>query len=609
VFPRVTSLSVHVGDIAEMMAPRHSLLERRRSRLALRKVPDAVAPAVVWKDGSQSSSRHVPTSVAESDLTTADDPEAAAMEPTAAHGDINVMLAHSDALHDTTSLAGQVVLLQEVVARLEAGEERQQRLDAKTSELIELVENLTACISSLGKNSDQKAEPDNDDADDDFESKPESSYSLCVTLCILSERPSDVACAVALQLVLCTLATLFSFGFYDAAYIESYLLEFPTFAPPISMGSVYTGRTISFCGGLDDVYYDFRLDEDGCAVIPTINVLTSIGGLIFLAFQCRDDDMQTFLTPHPLAYILSASPPPQRPRNDRARPPMTWWRGVALAAMQLAWLIRFLLVPVLVMSGSAIALGSSVDAVGTVLYTTSDRTTCHRNATSPASVPRPIPGDRRNAMAAGFIFDLDEVLYEQVAPARWRNAYQASSIHSTAFHEVSHFWKASITWSLYAVTLGFSLVFYVMFVGPVVDTWQRPQSNWYFWLQMFMHARAGVFVLAQVCLFFTHGARSTLHVGDIGRNHPRAISALHCTLLVIGAAASSYFCFQLCYRWGLDELLGSTSVFGPLAGSEMWNCLMGTADCQRPQSLSGWTENQTEVYATYTYESTWYGAG
>ena len=61
------------------------------------------------------------------------------------------------------------------------------------------------------------------------------------------------------------------------------------------------------------------------------------------------------------------------------------------------------------------------------------------------------------------------------------------------------------------------------------------------------YARAGVFVLAQVCLFFTHGARSALHVGNIGRNHPRAISALHCTLLVIGAAASSYFCYQLCY--------------------------------------------------------------
>ena len=114
--------------------------------------------------------------------------------------------------------------------------------------------------------------------------------------------------------------------------------------------------------------------NDECVRLPLINFLASICGLILLGFEAFDEEVESLVVPCPALLFFNPTF-----RNRWPGIGGVAWRIFSCALQQLAWVSRFLFVPVMVHAGAAFALVGSMDAQAVVL----------------------------NSLAAGFIFHLD----------------------------------------------------------------------------------------------------------------------------------------------------------------------------------------------------------
>jgi len=170
--------------------------------------------------------------------------------------------------------------------------------------------------------------------------------------------------------------SLIAFGFYDASWL-----------------SVYQGNTNLLGGSLSEASFYPLLsisDEESGNAVPIVNVVTSIIGMLLLCQQMHSKMFETLRQPPPLILLLKAVK--SKSRAERA------WQVFACSLLQAMWIVRNLFVPVAAGLGTANLMASSNSAVDVVL----------------------------NAVAVGFVFDLDETAYEVLLSPRDKQAYLAA---------------------------------------------------------------------------------------------------------------------------------------------------------------------------------------
>ena len=378
-----------------------------------------------------------------------------------------------------------------------------------------------------------------------------------------------------MPLLLVAIAQLFlAYGVFDASWLSGFLIEYPLFANPLKPSVFYPSATTSFCNE----------GNPGCTHQPTINVITTVVGLLLLTLNAQYDDHETIECPYPLQMIWqgNACPEPQGvapvPAWARSLP----WRTFSAAVVLGVRSVRLYLVPVLVLGGTAVALEASPNAQQIVF----------------------------NALAAAFIFELDNQIAEWLFPRHIIKRYLATPSVHVAFQTddqraVRRWWrfKSVYCWALWFVNFIGAFLFYCFFAANTEIFWVRPFSNWYFLIQLWLHLRAAVDAVAQVWLQLND--KDLLPTCTTGLER-----GMRCVILAVLPFGLSFFAFQVIFRSFLDVPLGAASRFYPLEGSEIYQCLTGDPNAQNCDSFSlkMFPANVTSLAATYTYSS-WYGAG
>uniref|UniRef100_A0A7S4M1B7 Uncharacterized protein n=1 Tax=Prymnesium polylepis TaxID=72548 RepID=A0A7S4M1B7_9EUKA len=385
-----------------------------------------------------------------------------------------------------------------------------------------------------------------------------------------SPRPEhrlvDMFCGTLFLMFLTIVQAILAFAFFDASWLDSFLLTFPMYASGgggLSVANFYQGSDITLCGDL----MPGSNSVDECVRLPLINFLASICGLILLGFEAFDEEVESLVVPCPAFLFFNPTF-----RNRWPGIGGVAWRIFSCALQQLAWVSRFLFVPVMVHAGAAFALVSSFDAQAIVL----------------------------NSLAAGFIFQLDNDLFG-LASGRQKEHYRTAKPFYPTKPRLAHTerrLKYATGYLLALTNATFAILLYLKEVGPSEGgwfEWGRPFPNWYFWLALFFHARSALYVVAQGCT-------ACLYLG-VSRK-----AATISTLMLVVTVGSSFSTYHLIYRRGMEQYLGSSNVFYPLPGSPQAKCLFLEAHCDPYTIYTGWPENVTELGPSYTYESSWYGA-
>jgi hypothetical protein len=227
-------------------------------------------------------------------------------------------------------------------------------------------------------------------------------------------------------------------------------------------------------------------------------------------------------------------------------------------------------------------------------------------------------------LAAGFVFEIDNQFYDWLFSAARKEAYQAAPCLLTGVGSADPRkkqrwlrWLEPTAWALYAVNLGFTILFYYMIVGPSSAQWMQPLSNWYFWLAMWMHARALVFAVGYVRLqldsdtfFRTTNETALGSSADRGFDGVKWCRAVGVAALTIALSFTGY---NVCFVT-LERAIGAGYVFYPREGSDSYTCLQGNNPndipdfcvSSKPPTVSTSPPNVTSLGATYSYG--WYGA-
>jgi len=412
----------------------------------------------------------------------------------------------------------------------------------------------------------------------DGKMKPHSSYSLCLELAMSPSSAYDAWLAIFWQGLLMAIQATLAFAFFDSSSLNDTLEDFAAYLPPVPRSNFYQGLTTKFCGR------EHGDASSGCVYVPTVSLLTSICGLLILVFRVRDGDHELLNTPFPLQLFWQLAPQEEEEPDERTPPwaRTTAWRTFACAFMMLAWALRFYLLPVLIIVGCAMSLAVAETAQDVVL----------------------------SVVAAGFLFELDSLFYKWIFSEWHKEEYQMGGVMYFALTTDSvdvqiswRTWRSVNGWCLWAVNIGVACFLYFSTVGPGSMSLPRPLSNVSFWLVQYMHARMLVYAAGQMWL--QAYASDFLPSGDAGSKLVR------CVVIYLTSVVSSFFTYYVIYRAWYHGNLGSDSVFHAIEGSELYDCLMGLqsgASCWAP-SLSGFTEEQTHPGPSYTYGSSWYGAG
>jgi len=350
------------------------------------------------------------------------------------------------------------------------------------------------------------------------------------------------------------------------------LKDFPAFSSTPTYSSFYHQSpehdlTFEICG-------HGHASKHACNHVAAINLVAAVCGFVVLSFQVHDDDEETLNTPTPIQMFWHLAETPAKRSAPWARSLV--WRGSVGLLMTCALACRDLLVPALVLGGTAMALAGADTAQDIVL----------------------------NSLAAGFIFDLDGNLYRWVFARRHADRYQSENFVLPALvsndADVVRHWDAftgRVRCSLYVLNIALCLLFYVIHISPGTKEWPRPTSNDYFWLQLYLHARVLCFVAAQVYM----RAKSHLFL----TNRPDIVKYL--VIFTVGGVGQSYFAHQLVF-YGLVSGFGSLSTFYVPRGSPMEGCLMETmTDCEFPVRSFDLAGNHTQPGPSYTYDA-WYGS-
>ena len=274
------------------------------------------------------------------------------------------------------------------------------------------------------------------------------------------------------------------FGFYDAAWLSVYQGHTNLLGGPLSEASFYADNSIA--------------DEESGNALPTVNVIASIIGLLLLCQQMHSKMFETLRQPPPLILLLKAVK--SKSRAERA------WHIFACCLLQAVWIVRNLYVPVAAGLGTANLMASSDSAVDVVL----------------------------NAVAVGFVFDLDDMAYETLLSPRDKQAYLAAPSPFPRYLQPT----------MDKLQENFHLCFINMIIDSVHMVWLYTIEAWslydstnlqlmFFWSHNF--SRAGLYALVSV--HRTIGAFRRLHA--LGKPLPQTSVRLANYGLSVGIFALS----------------------------------------------------------------------
>jgi len=253
----------------------------------------------------------------------------------------------------------------------------------------------------------------------------ENIYSYAMHVAVTGS-PVDVA--FALLSLMCTqcATTLFAFAYFDASWLEH---DLATAAYPalsgITLGNFYESDA--------EAYF---AKKDSAGVPYVLKVAGAIGCIVMVTLG-RGEDKETLWTPFP------AASPSYQARKLLSR--RDCWRLLPLVLLQCCWALRAVFVPITIVVGVGHALAASRNAQETVL----------------------------NALAAGYLFDLDSLGYALLVPTHKRDAYEDAPplllSWSTRRLEAIEWLIEVYSWGLWTVSLVVSLHIFLATDANAID--------------------------------------------------------------------------------------------------------------------------------------------
>jgi len=196
-----------------------------------------------------------------------------------------------------------------------------------------------------------------------------------------------------------------------------------------------------------------------------------------------------------------------------------------------------------------------------------------------------------NAIAIGFIFDIDDMLYHAFLPLYKRLRYQRKGSISTlnplatcdGAHRVSWRW----TWLLLVLDVGMSVAMYYHLVAKVEHEGDDPFHSIYYWMAIFTALRAATFGAAFLYLNSLYLCRRQLALVHLiapvdGASLPRLARAscllgdmLRLLVSVGTTIGSGFFAHCLFKQFDFDFGFNSDFVEAP-PGSTWYECVHAT---------------------------------
>lgn len=306
-------------------------------------------------------------------------------------------------------------------------------LEMLTSERMERTQHTSTEDANGGEQHGEQPEAD----------KEEDMYSYCVETLLYPESATQAFTTVLRLLTLTFLELTFSFGFFDAGWMNVYRGTTNLLGGPVANSVFYPEASIAYAAA-------------GNAV-PTVQVLTSASGILLLTTVVHRDNTTSLRTMPPLVmlpYLLA----------DGATSARRLWLVVACVLLHLEWCIRCLFLPVATLLGTALALASADSALDVVL----------------------------NAVAVGFLYDLDSMAYATLLTPRKRRAYKARPSPLPARVNPMGELDAPFHWGFLCALIDATFSLYIY----CVDAWgievEPPTQNEFWSFGSHLHCRGGV---------------------------------------------------------------------------------------------------------------------
>jgi len=462
---------------------------------------------------------------------------------------------------------------------------RVHELEASRTADLEARALLTEVHASLAKDEQNESTIEPPETGDDGDEKEENLYSFSLEMLLFPENALS-ACTHTFRLALLTFSELIlSFGFFDAGWLGVYQGNTNLLGGPIAESVFYPTASIAYVAG-------------GNAV-PTINVICSVVGLLLLAQVMHTDTVVNLHSAPPLVllcYLLVDSNPARSecerskttpagagsapPQKARDAPRVGPWQVFACILLQFAWIVRCLYMPVAIALGTALSLASANSAQDVVM----------------------------NAVAVGFLFDLDAMAYEGLVPPKIKEDYQTRCISALPTRAIQATKDTNFLWSyLCGLTdMAFMTGLYVIQAWALaVD---QPYQNEYWFFSAYLYVRGGFFGLMHV-----RGVLAYLwvHKGSVTWRQ----GAVQIAGMLVGVLIS---CFGSgAAAWNLQRWLGwYLGAYTALPGSALEACLndlMPTSECSPNNAMfiNSWrTPPAPPDVGTYmSYDMGWVGVG
>ena len=450
--------------------------------------------------------------------------------------------------------------------------------------------------------------------DEEMHDCPESLASFCIEQVMVPGGPTFASLLAMVQMFLLSAAEyILAFGYFDSIHLQNFKSEYPLFSDAIAPSEFYTWR-VPFAQSMSGFGQESELrrtfSSAGCTAgggaaadaecqeLPRINVLASLVAMCLLAAgPLLADDHQTLCMMTPTDCLLFDTRILDVPHGSRTRVrflSVLIWRVCSAAVMQALWAIRVLAVPAMGVLGTATALIESDSAFDVVL----------------------------NAIAFGFILDIDDMLYLTVLPAHKRTHYSqrrtippCSPLVVPGSATIAWRWS----WPLVAVDVAFPVYCFFVDTGLIVNA--APEMYYVqYRLALIVCLRAAVFAAAYLHLNTRALWRGHAMSGDYRHDIPRVPSshragialsrALGVLRLLLSAAilVGSAFWVHLVAFAEMDQYAGFvdfTQYEFMSESSVLFNCLNsvlkqpGCAEGAGPLSGHLLTNLSTSSYASY----------
>ena len=411
-----------------------------------------------------------------------------------------------------------------------------QHADAITQIQLQLLD-VQHSLDELRQASSGASGPANEDE------KPQNLYSYTFEMVVNSHISfSESLPALAKLVFMSLLQTVLVYAFLNAGWLDVKQGNTNLLGGLISEASFYPGASIVMNGN----------------AVPTINLLASFLGMLLLCIVMQDENHDTMRQMPPLVLLLYL--------YKEGRVQGSWyeraWQVFACLILQCAWAVRAIFVPVAAAVGTACELASVDSATDVVL----------------------------NAVAVGFIFEVDEMLYVSMLTTAERRAYEEGPSRTPAHLRIGQRNERTVflcSWLCIFVDLLFLTVDYVE------ATFQYSLVFWH----SEMYQRVNLHCNCRMVIFGLLYVRSGL--ARI-REASGKSDEVRCLLLGTGCIiASGFFAFHVMMQSTLAQWLASTM---PDPGSPLADCLTRfttNASCasNAVDQVSGVSESGVHHYA------------